>query len=87
MLAGLSANTHAVCRLRSPFLRCEAQECASTAVVRRQLNECLLSLSVPTSPCCSTIVLFNENAKSRAAAGGGYVHCLYFTCIVWKGGA
>lgn len=60
MLAGLSANTHAVCRLCSPFLRFEAQECASAAVVRPHMNECLLSRSANFSLSCSAIVFLME---------------------------
>lgn len=61
MLAGLSANTHAVCRLWSLLLRCEARECASTAVVRPHMNECLL----PHSDNFSLLLdyhVFNESA-------------------------
>lgn len=83
MLAGPSANTHAVCGPCSPFLRFEAQECASTAVVRPHMNECLLSLSANFSLLLDYHV-FNENVKSRAAAGGGFVHCLYFARIIGR---
>lgn len=61
MLAGLSANTHAVCRLCSVLLRFEAQECASTAVVRPHMNECLLPHSANLSLLFDYHV-FNEGA-------------------------
>lgn len=44
MAAGFTASTHAVCRLRSAFLRIDAQarECARAAVVKPHVNECFL---------------------------------------------
>lgn len=79
MLADFSANTHAVCRLCSLLLRCEAQECASAAVVRPNMNDCSLPRSVNFSPLSYRV--FNKK-KAGTAAGGGCVHCVYFTCMM-----
>lgn len=68
MLAGLSANTHAVCRLCSLLLRFQAQECASSAVVRPHMNEYLLSHTANFFLLLDYHV-FNE--KSTVAAEGG----------------
>lgn len=70
MAAGLRASTHAVCRLRSAFLRIDAQarECARAAVVKPHVNECLLPPSV-LRPLLFHFHVFNESVKSRAAVG------------------
>lgn len=59
------------------------RNCTTDIVVKLPTNECLLSLSAKSS------VLFDylasdDSVKSRTAAGGGYVHCLYFACTIGK---
>lgn len=64
MAAGLSASTHAVCRLRSAFLRMDAQawECARAAVVKLHVNECLLPPSL-LHPVLFHFHVFNEKCE------------------------